>query len=90
MTDDAKKLADIRECLAERYQAGGDPVEAVEYLLGEVDRLHKLTAALKCDRCGKPLEILGGLMFGPPLIGMGAGPMVVVKQHVCVDCWAVL
>lgn len=40
--------------------------------------------AFDCDRCGKPLDKPGALLFGPP----GLFPArTVEKLHICVDCW---
>jgi hypothetical protein len=45
---------------------------------------------LKCDRCAKPINTPGALVFSPPFNDITQEVMMVKKFHVCTACWSAL
>lgn len=37
----------------------------------------------KCDKCGKELEVAGGIALSPPC----STGNTVIKYHICIECW---
>lgn len=79
--DEARRLATARDV------GGTDIVALLADLVAEIDRLNASSFAFDCDRCHRPLDKPGAIVFGPPL---NTDVLTVAKFHVCVDCWPIL